>query len=277
MSQFSASSRSTSGTSAGRASRPSRRAAHSSRGGSLTSPRLDISFLAIVSSLAALLSTVTLADGTEPLVPAWWHTVEERVAENQAAVERRLRPYFRFADVSYPPERLLLVGLKHERRLELYAGSPGSELRYIRNYPIMGASGGSGPKLREGDFQVPEGMYRVVSLNPNSRFHLSLELDYPNEFDRSMGQQDGRIDLGGEIFIHGGVASIGCVAVGDRFVEELFVLSAAVGIENVEVILSPRDLRKSTPKSLLRGQPAWTKQLYASIWGAMKRLPSGSW
>ena len=54
-------------------------------------------------------------------------------------------------------------------------------------YPVLGASGVLGPKLKEGDRQVPEGVYRVPELNPNSDFHLSLRLDYPNEFDRAQG------------------------------------------------------------------------------------------
>ncbi len=71
--------------------------------------------------------------------------------------------------------------LKQERRVELYAQNSVAESswRFIRSYPILAASGHLGPKLREGDWQVPEGIYAVESLNPNSHYHLALHVDYP--------------------------------------------------------------------------------------------------
>ena len=87
--------------------------------------------------------------------------------------------------------------------------------------PILAASGVSGPK-REGDKQVPEGFYRIELLNPNSRYHLSLRVNYPNADDLERARQDGRAlsTLGGDIMIHGGSASIGCLALGDPAVGE---------------------------------------------------------
>ena len=61
---------------------------------------------------------------------------------------------------------------------------PGQAFAFIRSFAILGASGEIGPKLPEGDRQVPEGVYRIVYLNPNSIAHLSLALSYPNPFDR---------------------------------------------------------------------------------------------
>src|SRR5436190_607476 len=75
--------------------------------------------------------------------------------------------------------------------------------RFVREYPVMAASGGRGPKLREGDGQVPEGMYTIDWLNPNSSYHLSMHVDYPNAFDRAHAADDGRTALGGAIMIHG--------------------------------------------------------------------------
>lgn len=74
---------------------------------------------------------------------------------------------------------------------------------HIKSYPILAASGSIGPKLRESDMQVPEGVYQIESLNPNSQFHLSLRVNYPNEFDREQARIDGRAQLGGDIMIHG--------------------------------------------------------------------------
>ena len=89
--------------------------------------------------------------------------------------------------------------------------------------------GASGPKIQRGDKQVPEGVYGISYLNPNSAYHLSLGVNYPNAFDREMAAKDGRKNLGGDIMIHGKNVSSGCLAVGDEPAEELFVLAAEVG------------------------------------------------
>ncbi len=168
-------------------------------------------------------------------------TVEDRVQEFGAIVQERLAPKFAAAAVPYPPQRLTLIGLKQERLLQVYAAGSDGEFRHICDYPILAASGVLGPKLREGDRQVPEGIYRVPSLNPNSRFHLSLRLNYPNEFDSAKATAEGRAEPGTDIMIHGHAVSIGCLAMGDPAAEDLFVLAALTGIENVRVILSPVD------------------------------------
>lgn len=129
---------------------------------------------------------------------------------------------------------------------------------------ITAASGKSGPKLREGDRQVPEGVYKLVGLNPNSSYHLSMKLNYPNEFDRYWANKEGRTNPGSDIFIHGKAVSIGCIAVGDDAIEELFYIVHKVGIEKVKVVISPRDPRKNA----LAGNsdsPEWTEELYKNI------------
>lgn len=199
-------------------------------------------------------------------------TVEERVEEFGPAVRERVLPQFQKAKVPYPPAKVVLLGLKQERRLEVYAAGRGEELRHVVEYPILGASGETGPKLREGDCQVPEGVYEVESLNPNSKFHLALRVSYPNEADRKRAAAEGRTKLGGDIMIHGGMASTGCLAMGDEVAEELFVLVAETGRENVKVVLSPVDFRK---RKLPRGLelPAWTAELYDELRRELARLP----
>ncbi len=168
-------------------------------------------------------------------------------------VDVRLRPDFERAGVAYPPARLVMVAFKAEKRLELYGPDATGRLTRVRSYPILAASGGPGLKLREGDEQVPEGFYRIELLNPNSRFHLSLRVNYPNDEDRARACVDGRdpATLGGDIMIHGGAASIGCLAMGDPAAEDLFVLVQRTGLDNVELLLLPNDLRNETPDSPL--------------------------
>jgi hypothetical protein len=198
--------------------------------------------------------------------------VAARVKEYGPAVRARMRPAFDRAGVAYPPARVLLVGLKRERRLEVYGSDAGGPMRFVAAYPILAASGGPGPKLREGDNQVPEGIYRIESLNPNSLYHLAMRVGYPSDNDRARGAADGRMHLGGDIMIHGGAASVGCLAMGDPAAEELFVLAADAGVDRVEAILSPVDFRggESAP---VAGMPAWVAGRYAEIRARLEALP----
>lgn len=184
-------------------------------------------------------------------------------------VEQELKPYFHNAGVSYPPKKVTFVALKQERKLEVWARDDG-DYRFIRDYDIKAASGVTGPKLRQGDKQVPEGIYRIVGLNPNSNYHLSMKLNYPNEFDWFHAQREGRFDPGSDIFIHGDSVSAGCLAMGNNAIEELFVLTAQVGEENVKVIIAPRDPRVLPLDPNGYGLPSWTSELYKMISAEME-------
>lgn len=167
------------------------------------------------------------------------------------------------AGLAYPPARVAIVVLKQERMLYLLGQSAGSDSwRRIAEYPVLAASGTLGPKLREGDKQVPEGVYRIESLNPNSRFHLSLRVNYPSDKDRRIAREENRTNLGGDIMIHGGAASIGCVAIGDPAIEEVFVLAADVGIDAVEIVLAPS---RNPADALTNTSSAWLKERYDVI------------
>jgi hypothetical protein len=177
----------------------------------------------------------------------------------------RLMPYFKKAGVDYPPRELTLLALKSERRMEIWAPDRRGTNKLIRSYDIQAASGGRGPKLREGDRQVPEGVYKLVLLNPNSNYHLSMKLNYPNGFDRFQADMEGRSHLGGEIFIHGKAVSAGCLAMGDMTIEELFVLVAHVGKENVKVVIAPHDPRQKALMTDTADMPEWVPELYQTI------------
>ncbi len=111
---------------------------------------------------------------------------------------------------------------KEEAELELWVRA-GETFHRFRTYPICSYSGDLGPKLAEGDRQSPEGIYAVSlgSLNPHSRFHLSFNLGFPNAFDRAHGR------TGSFLMIHGSCVSVGCYAMTDRGIEEIYVLAEA--------------------------------------------------
>jgi murein L,D-transpeptidase YafK len=113
---------------------------------------------------------------------------------------------------------------KLESELELWVEKDGRFVK-LATYPICLWSGRLGPKLQEGDRQAPEGFYTVApeQLNPNSRMYRSFSLGYPNVYDRSYGR------TGSFLMVHGGCASIGCYAVTDLVVDEIWrVVTAAL-------------------------------------------------
>lgn len=191
-------------------------------------------------------------------------TVADVITEIGPQAEARIRPFFEQAGVSYPSAALAFVVLKEERELEVWAEGDGKWV-YIRTYDVLAASGGQGPKQRQGDRQVPEGIYRIVDLNPASRFHLSMKINYPNSYDLQKAHDEKRSNLGGDIYIHGKAKSIGCLAVGDPAIEELFVLVAKTGVNNVKVVIAPNDMRKYSPNADMASQPPWLPDLYDTI------------
>jgi hypothetical protein len=192
-------------------------------------------------------------------------TISQRVAQYGAEVRGRLKPDFDRLGVAYPPRRVVLAAFKAERRLEVWVADEAGRFQLLKSYPILAASGVLGPKLKEGDCQVPEGLYRVELLNPNSLYHLSLRLNYPNDFDRSKAARENRTQLGGDIMIHGNACSIGCLAMGDPASEDLFVLAAETGIAAIEVIVSPVDFRTTALAERPPQAPAWYYELCGLI------------
>lgn len=120
-----------------------------------------------------------------------------------------------------PGAPVFLRIFKHERVLELWLKKAESFVLF-RSYPICAYSGTLGPKLREGDGQAPEGVYlvRPSQMNPASQFHLSFNLGYPNAFDQAHGR------TGSALMVHGNCVSIGCYAMTDEKIEEIYTLMA---------------------------------------------------
>jgi hypothetical protein len=201
-------------------------------------------------------------------------SLEKRLAEISPGAMARLKKKFEDAKVAWPPSEIALIGIKDEKILELHARSKGQPWQLIHRYRILAASGGTGPKLRQGDKQVPEGIYRIAWLNPNSAYHVSLRVSYPNAFDRKMAKKEGRSNLGGDIMIHGKNLSAGCLAIGDEAVEEIFTVAAETGLAKVRVIIAPTDLRTKGVPQPKPGQPEWVPKLYTEIASAMSGYES---
>jgi murein L,D-transpeptidase YafK len=147
-----------------------------------------------------------------------------RVTAARDSADGRLRVAFAEKGVAYPAQEIFLRVFKHERELEVWARShPDAPFTLVRSYPICTLPGQLGPKRRLGDLQVPEGFYYIDEFNPRSDFHLSLRVNYPNTADRL---RRSALALGGDIYIHGGCATVGCVPIEDPNIEELYWLAA---------------------------------------------------
>jgi murein L,D-transpeptidase YafK len=139
--------------------------------------------------------------------------------DTRSAEVRRL---LRAQDIAEPAELFFRV-FKRERLLEVWARRADAQaLVLVNTYAVCGTSGELGPKRTRGDEQIPEGFYSINVFNPISQFHLSLGVDYPNPVDRARTRA---LHPGGDIFIHGGCATVGCVPITDAGIEEVYVLA----------------------------------------------------
>jgi len=229
-----------------------------------------------LAALGALCTTAAFyVYGRSVWVPAYQalvgrQTLAQVLAAYGASARARLAPYFEAAGADYPPEQVTLLAIKDTATLELWVG-PAERPTLVRRYAIQKLSGTGGPKLREGDRQVPEGLYRVVGLNPDSSYHLSMKLNYPNSFDRANARAEGRDNPGSDIFIHGKAVSIGCLAMGDQAIEELFVLAADAGKDKVRVIIAPTDPRLQALDTGM--SPRWVSDLYRQVSREFHKYP----
>jgi murein L,D-transpeptidase YafK len=116
---------------------------------------------------------------------------------------------------------ILIRIFKAESELEVWKAKDDGRFHLFKTYPICSYSGGLGPKISQGDRQAPEGFYLVSQeqMNPNSKYHLSFNVGFPNAYDRAYGR------TGQDIMVHGDCTSAGCYAMTDGVIEEIFILA----------------------------------------------------
>ncbi len=187
---------------------------------------------------ASVLASVFLMNCRPKPTPTSPTTAEpERVAAARERCGAQVSAEFAKAGIQWPAQEILLRGMKRERQLEVWARNGAEEsFRLVKTLPVLAASGQPGPKRREGDLQVPEGFYEVDRFNPLSAFHLSLGLNYPNESDLMHADPTAP---GSDIFIHGGAVSVGCLALGDEAIEELYLAANDSKMRPIRVQLFP--------------------------------------
>jgi hypothetical protein len=158
--------------------------------------------------------------------------------------EAEVKALFTAAGLSFPPKEMLWRVFKEELVLEVWASDTGKGPHtLVATYQICRGSGIPGPKRQEGDLQVPEGFYTIDYFNNTSAYYLSMRISYPNSSDAILGRRP----LGDSIMVHGDCVSIGCVAMSDERIQELWVMARRMNRSDrvVQAHLFPgRDLDK---------------------------------
>lgn len=162
--------------------------------------------------------------------------------------------------------RIYLRGFKKEKILQIWVWTDSAPAKLYREFPICEISGKLGPKRRQGDLQVPEGFYYIQVFNPQSNYHLSLGINYPNISDIILSQNH---NPGGDIYIHGQCSSSGCLAMGNEAINEIYVLAVmakASGQDSIPVHLFPFRMSNS---NLGLFKKAAADSVLASFWDSL--------
>ena len=191
---------------------------------------------------------------------------------NAARDGRLLLPLPGTPDTGALPTRIAAMGVnlgasalirifKAESELEIWMSKDGAYVHFA-TYPICYWSGTSGPKLREGDRQTPEGFYTITSgqLHSGGRWPRSLDIGFPNTYDRIHQRS------GSHILVHGGCNSIGCFAVTDAVNAEIYdIVSAALRLDTLHVPVHVFPFRMTEENLAAHASGAWT-----AFWRSLK-------
>ncbi len=171
-------------------------------------------------------------------------------------------------NIKWPIKQVYLRSFKVDNLLEVWVkDSLEDKYKLYKQMKVCAGAGKLGPKRKEGDKQVPEGFYLIERFNPNSNYHLSLEVSYPNVSDRILADS---VRPGGDIYIHGDCVSVGCLAINDEQIEEVYLLAALArnfGQEFIPVHIFPGKFNASksrdTIAKLAKDNPDYTSFLTA--------------
>lgn len=146
---------------------------------------------------------------------------------------------------------IYLRAFKKEQIVEVWGKDKSKDnFVLVQTYKFCKTSGKLGPKRKAGDDQIPEGFYKIDRFNTQSRFHLSLGLNYPNKVDKKLSDTT---DLTNDIFIHGGCSTIGSIPLGDDKIRELYIMAIdakAGGQTNISVSIFPARMTEENMRSL---------------------------
>ena len=193
-----------------------------------------------------------------------------RVLQARENCEKSIDSLFQAKKLDYPSKEILLTAYKKEQLLQLWARPDTSEeFMFIKEYSFTAFSGILGPKRRQGDLQIPEGFYHISHFNPYSNFHLSMKISYPNGSDSILGKKG---SLGNEIRIHGSFVTIGCIPIGDKAIEELYIIcvdAKSNGQHKIPVYIFPGKM--DAPNWIFLRQMASQDSVLLDFWNNLRR------
>ena len=138
--------------------------------------------------------------------------------------EDTLKKQFAKKGLQWPAKYVYIRSFKYDAQLEVWVKNEAKEqYKLFKTYKVCMQSGTMGPKRLQGDYQVPEGFYYINEFNPNSNYHLSLGLNYPNASDRILSDS---LRPGGDIYIHGSCVSVGCIPLTDDEIEDIYIITS---------------------------------------------------
>jgi murein L,D-transpeptidase YafK len=220
--------------------------------------------------LIILLPLFLLTSGT---IPASFREEQKsytRIREAYVGKEKIVVKALVAHSISRDSLRIYLRAFKTEKLIELWAKNISDTcFVLIKKFPICEISGEIGPKRRYHDLQVPEGFYRISSMNPYSKYYLSMQINYPNASDSIRGVQG---HLGNLIYIHGDCISSGCIAINDENIKEFFVYCIEAynsGQKDIEMTIFPAQLTDATYSRLMKGYGR--NKDYTSLWTDLKK------
>lgn len=145
----------------------------------------------------------------------------KKVEQAHSKKYKNVQAFLEDCEIGVKALQFYLRAFKEESELEMWGKEKASDqFTLLKTYMICYSSGGAGPKRKQSDLQVPEGFYRINRFNPESKYHLSLGINYPNASDKVLGDA---LRPGGDIFIHGSCVSAGCPAITDDTIKDSYI------------------------------------------------------
>jgi len=164
-----------------------------------------------------------------------------------------VKKYFEQIKEDYSSFSLFIRVFKREKKVEAWVKDRDKDsFVLLHTYDFCATSGSLGPKRKEGDLQIPEGVYQIDHFNPLSNFYLSLGISYPNSSDRILSDKQ---HPGGSIYIHGNCVTVGCIPLTDDKIKELYVLAVEAknsGQDKIAVHIFPSRLDAHSMEALSR-------------------------
>lgn len=188
-----------------------------------------------------------------------------RVREANLLKRKGIQDMLRSLSVSEDHFDIFIRAFKQEKKLEVWVKNKGDKkYKHLKTYDFCQTSGVLGPKRKSGDLQIPEGFYKIDLYNPESSYHLSFRINYPNASDLILGDQE---NPGNEIFIHGDCVTVGCIPLGDDHIKELYLLAilSKNGNGQANVHIFPAKMSGEHYSSLLEKSPEHLKTFWASL------------